>query len=130
ASHASASLARTFNDPDFLVSYRFPVTWPLEQIVAGLNETRPKVLFVYPSMVPLLVEAARSGHLRIDPVAVLVAAEPLLPEIRDAAEATWGAPVWNLWGATEIGALALPCPAGRIHLAEDFGIIELVDEAG
>jgi phenylacetate-coenzyme A ligase PaaK-like adenylate-forming protein len=128
-SHVSATLARTFDDPGF-VNVRFPVTLPLAEIVAGLNQTDPHVLFAYPSALALLVAEAQAGRLRITPVQVWCASEPLLPEIRRAAEATFGRAVHNCWGATEIGGLATACRLGTMHLAQDLGIVEPVDELG
>ena len=87
--HGTAALGRTFSGPDF-VHVRFLVTLPTEEIVAGLNEARPDVLVAYPSALHVLSFQARAGLLRIAPRQVLTAAEPLLPEIRAAAEAAWG----------------------------------------
>ena len=58
------------------------------------------------------------------------AAEPLLPEIRAAAEAAWGVRVGNLYGVSEGGGAAVPCAHNRSHLSEDLMIVEPVDEAG
>jgi phenylacetate-coenzyme A ligase PaaK-like adenylate-forming protein len=65
------------------------------------------------------------------PRRILVGAEPLFPEIRAAAEATWGVPVLNIYGSSEGGAMAIACGAGAgLHLAEDLMIIEPVDQHG
>jgi phenylacetate-coenzyme A ligase PaaK-like adenylate-forming protein len=61
---------------------------------------------------------------------VVSCAEPLLPEIRAAAEAAWGVRVGNVWAASEAGGIAIPCDHGRSHLAEDLLVVEPVDEHG
>jgi phenylacetate-CoA ligase len=43
----------------------------------------------------------------------------------------WGVRVVNAYGSTETNSLALPCPAGHLHLTEDRHLFEVVDpEAG
>lgn len=111
-SHVSAAVARTFADPRF-VSHRFPPTLPVAGIVAGLNRTQPRILAAYPSLLHVLTHEAAAGRLLIAPGAVVAGGEPLLPEIRQAAEAAWGLPVQNLWSASEGCGLAAPCPLGE-----------------
>ena len=128
-SHISAALARTFSAPSFR-NVSLPVTLPLEQIVAGLNETQPDLLFGYPSALAPLAREAAAGRLRIAPRIVIAGGEPLLPEIRHAIEATWPGSLLNWWGATEMGMQIQPCARGHSHLADDVGIVEPVDADG
>jgi phenylacetate-coenzyme A ligase PaaK-like adenylate-forming protein len=103
---------------------------PTDEIVAGLNLTQPDCLVAYPSALHVLTFAARAGRLQIAPRQALTCAEPLLPEIRAAAEEAWGAPVGNIWAASESGGIAVPCAHSRSHLTEDLLIVEPVDEHG
>ena len=57
-------------------------------------------------------------------------AEPLLPEIRAAAEQAWGVKVINIYGTSEGGGTAVGCDCGGTHLSEDQLIVEPVDLAG
>ena len=127
--HATAALSRTFASPEF-VSVRFPVTLTTENMVAGLNVTQPDFLVAYPSALHVLSVEARAGRLRIAPHQVLSCSEPLLPEIRAAAEAAWGVRVGNIWGMSEGGCAGIPCEQARTHLSEDLVIVEPVDEQG
>ena len=127
--HATAALARTFTSREF-INLRVPVTLPTEQIVAGLNEAQPDFLVGYPSALHVLSFEARAGRLRIAPWRVLSCAEPLLPEIRAAAEDVWGAAVGNIWAASEGGGIGIPCDYSRSHLSDDLLIVEPVDEEG
>jgi phenylacetate-CoA ligase len=127
--HASAALSRTFASPEF-VNVRLPVTLPTDDIVAGLNAAQPDFLVAYPSALHVLSLEARAGRLRIAPWRVLSCAEPLLPEIRAAAEDAWGAPVGNIWAMSEGGGVGIPCDHSRSHLSEDLVIIEPVGEDG
>ena len=127
--HATAALSRTFDSPDF-INVRFPVTLATEQIVAGLNDAQPDVLLAYPSALHVLSFEAVAGRLRITPQQILSCAEPLLPEIRAAAEAAFGVRVGNAWGTSEGGGVGIPCEHARSHLSEDLVIVEPVDEDG
>ncbi|HEX4248697.1 MAG TPA: AMP-binding protein [Pseudonocardia sp.] len=129
ATHQSATMPQTFSGTAVDMR-RFPVTLPLAEIVAGLNEYRPTVLNGYPTALYPLTRAAESGELRIAPSAVLSISEPLLPEIRAALTRAWNAPVLNVWGASE-GASAGSCGRGPgLHLSDDLAIVELVDRQG
>jgi phenylacetate-CoA ligase len=127
--HATAALSRTFNSPEF-VNFRFPVTLGIEAMVAGLNDARPDVLIAYPSALHVLSFEAQAGRLRIAPRRILSCSEPLLPEIRRAAEAAWAVPVGNAWGTSEGGGVGIPCEQARSHLSDDLVIVEPVDEDG
>lgn len=127
--HATAALSRTFASPE-VVNVRFPVTLPTEEIVAGLNDAQPDLLVAYPSALHVLSFEARAGRLRIAPRQVWSCSEPLLPEIRAAAEEEWGVHIGNLWGTSEGGGVAAGCDHGRSHLSDDLLIVESVDEDG
>jgi phenylacetate-coenzyme A ligase PaaK-like adenylate-forming protein len=129
ATHMTAAMSETFALPGGS-SHRFPATWPLERIVAGLNELQPDFLMAYASVLYQLTREAAAGRLRISPRIVNATSEPLLPEIRAAVAATWDAPLSNSFGTTE-GLMGGACSAQRgIHLSSDLCIIEPVDTAG
>jgi phenylacetate-coenzyme A ligase PaaK-like adenylate-forming protein len=127
--HGTAALSRTFASSEF-VNVRFPVTLPTEEIVAGLNDAKPDLLVGYPSALHVLSFEAAAGNLRITPRQVLSFSEPLLPEIRVAAEEAWGVRVGNIWGASEGGMMGIPCDESRTHLSEDLVFVEPVGEDG
>jgi phenylacetate-CoA ligase len=125
--HPTAALCRTFSSGEF-VHVSFPVTLPSEQIVVGLNRYQPDMLVAYPSALHALCFDAAAGRLRIAPRLIRTAAEPLLPEIRAAAEQTWGVRIRNGWGTAEGGGTAAACDHCQMHLSEDLLIIEPVDD--
>jgi phenylacetate-CoA ligase len=128
-SHATAAMARTFSSPR-MTTVRLPVTLRIEEIVAGLNDARPDFVLAYPSVLYVLAHEALAGRLRIAPRRLLAGAEPLLPEIRAAAEQAWGVKVINIWGTSEGGGTAVGCDRGGTHISEDQLIVEPVDLAG
>jgi phenylacetate-CoA ligase len=130
ASHATGSLPQTFSLPGHR-TVAAPVTLPLPDIVAILNDAQPWLLQGYASMLPVLCDEARAGRLRIAPALVWSTSEPLLPELRADAEATFGVPVLNGWAASESNGGAFSCLAGDgFHIGEDLNVIEPVDTQG
>ena len=129
ATHVSGAMGQTFATGEIEL-HRFPVTLPLDEIVAGLGACQPTLLSGYPSVLFGLAKEARQGRLRIAPARISCAGEPLLPEIRAALEEAWNVPVINLYGASEFGGTA-SCGLGPwLHLSDDLVIIEPVDAAG
>src|SRR5262245_41565365 len=121
---------RTFANPAMQV-HRFPVTLPLDAIVEGLNRVNGRTLMTYASMAATLAAEARAGRLTISPRRIITIAEPLLPEVRDAVQAAWGARIANSWGTSEGGVVARGCYRGTgMHVSDDLLIIEPVDENG
>jgi phenylacetate-coenzyme A ligase PaaK-like adenylate-forming protein len=107
------------------------VSLPLDQIVDELNIVLPDLLLGYPSVLHALALAAQGGTLKIAPRAVICASEPLLPEIREALDAAWGAKLFNWWATTEAGPVAGSCGFGPgMHLSDDLLIVEPVDGNG
>lgn len=127
--HMSSTMPRRFSRPGSVL-HRFPVSLPVDEIVAGLNDTRPTHLWGYPSAMHAMAVEASAGRLRIAPRWVVTFAEPLLPETRAALEAAFGVAVGNSYIASE-GGIATPCRDGAWpHLNDDLMIIEPVDEDG
>ena len=125
--HLSAALSKSFSSGDN-ARRLFPVSLPLETIVAGLNELQPTVLMGYSSFLPRLALEARSGRLRITPRRVIAISEPLLPEARQVIHEAWGVPIANGYAMSE-GIFTGFCGHG-IHLPDDLCIFEPVDADG
>src|SRR5215207_3674570 len=91
ATHPTSIVTRTFaGSPQLGMSRSFPVTLPLSEIVAGLNDFRPTHLFAYPSMMHRLAGELRAGRLRIAPRELNCGAEPLVADARVQIEAAFG----------------------------------------
>ncbi|MCB9833663.1 MAG: phenylacetate--CoA ligase family protein [Planctomycetes bacterium] len=62
--------------------------------------------------------------------AAIATAELLLPEDRELIGAVFGCPVVNEYGCRDGGYIAQSCPEGRLHLAADAVLVEVVDDEG
>jgi phenylacetate-CoA ligase len=128
--HVSSAIGLTFSSPELAI-HRFPMTIPMEEIVAGLNSLRPQVLEGSSSALYQLAHEASAGRLRFAPDLTSAISEPLLPEIRAALQETWEAVVLNVRGASEVGGCAASCGNGRgMHMTDDLLLLEPVDAAG
>jgi phenylacetate-CoA ligase len=113
-------------------SHCFSGTWPLQDLVAGLNEAQPRVeaLQGWPSIIRQLALEALAGRLTLVPAWVSVAGEVCTPAVREAVRAAWGIEVSEFWGCSE-GTYAFPCGVGDgMHIADDLVILEPVDRQG
>jgi phenylacetate-coenzyme A ligase PaaK-like adenylate-forming protein len=123
--HISSAFGQTFFSAAY-ARHLFPVSRPLDWIVAGLNELQPSILMGYSSYLPRLIAEAAAGRLRIAPRRVIAISEPLLPEVRAALEETWGTPVANSYGMSE-GVFVGTCRHGGMHLPDDLCLFEPMD---
>ena len=101
---------------------------PLPEMVAKLNEWKPKVLVVYPSIGRILADEQLAGRLHIAPRDVLCGSEPLTGETRRRMAQAWGDRIFNNYAATECAGIAIECGQHRgMHVVEDLVIVENVD---
>jgi phenylacetate-CoA ligase len=112
--------------------YRYnvlPATAPIEELVQQLNSIQPHVLRGFPSMVGLLVTEQLRGRLRISPSIIAGGGEPLTSELRKQLQAAWPkSSVFDIYGTQE-GLRAMECNPGQgMHIFEDLGVVEVVDE--
>jgi phenylacetate-coenzyme A ligase PaaK-like adenylate-forming protein len=104
-----------------------PVTLPLAEIVARLNEAQPHVLLGYPTVLARLACECATGRLSIAPRIVATTSEMLTPEARAAIRAGLGAPIVDVFGSTE-GLMGGTDPDGEVFaFNSDTCIAELVD---
>lgn len=105
-------------------------TWPMQQIIAKLNEIQPSHLIGYTSVIHRLAEdALLRGTLKIKPRRASVNSEPLFENSRKLIEKAWGIPITNMWGSTDCGPHAVSCDFTRnLHLTEDLLIFEPVNK--
>ncbi len=126
--HMSSNLAFVLHGRP-LPKLQLSANEPVEQLVQQLNEWQPDGLAAYPSIARVLAEEQRQGRLQIAPHFLFCASETLSAETRHLLADTWQVQPFNIYAATECGALAADCSAHQgLHLFEDLVILEIVDE--
>lgn len=108
----------------------FPVTWPADRLRQALNDWQPAFVASYPSLLTELARWQREGRLALAPLALWSGGERLAASSRQWIEAAFGAPVVNDYGASECLSIAFECAHGRLHLNDDWVILEPIDRAG
>jgi phenylacetate-coenzyme A ligase PaaK-like adenylate-forming protein len=91
----------------------FSITDPLSELVRALNAFRPAVLASYSSGLSVLAEEQSRGALRITPMLVTGAGEPLDWIARSRLMEAFNAPVYMNYGATEAPCMAFDCRAAN-----------------
>lgn len=122
----SQHVARSLNS-----TYIISIVNPIQSIIAELNMIQPDILFTYPSILPRLAEEAQEGRLKISPKLIIGGAEPMLVEHASAVKRVWNSKLFDGWGSTEVGVLAVASgyDPGML-LLDDFVILEPVNKDG
>lgn len=107
-----------------------PVTAPERAWVAALNGFQPDFIASYPSVLSALARLRQDGRLHIAPRALWAGGERLAPGTRAFVARVFGAPITNDYGASECMAIAFECTRGRLHVHDDWVLLEPVDAAG
>lgn len=100
----------------------------LDRSLRVLERSRTQALYGYASALAALARhaARRSAHLP-HLRTVCTTSETLFPEQRPEIEATLGR-VHEMYGCHEVPRLAHECREGRLHMAPDAAVIEIVDD--
>ena len=96
-----------------------------EQIIKELNEFKPSMLSGYPSNLALL---STFKELTIKPDIVITGGELLTDEIRKKLTNKFNCYVQTHYSCTEAGEIACECSEKKLHINEDWVIVEPVDK--
>jgi len=109
-------------------THLLPASTPIEELVQRLNSLQPNFLRGFPSLLALLVTEQLQGRLHISPRIIATGGEALTKELRQRLRAVWRCSVFDIYGTTE-GLFSAECSfGGGMHLFEDLGIVDVVDE--
>jgi len=100
---------------------------PLAEIDARLRAWRPDVLITYPSLAVALAQQTQSDGRPLRFNEVWLGGEQLSPTQRAFVRDVFGSVVRNSYGASEFYSIAFECGQGRLHLNDDWVILEPVD---
>ncbi len=103
---------------------------PLEQVAQRLQTLQPDVLITYPSCAVALAAWQTQGRLRLNLNELWMGGEQLTAAQRDVLRGAFGCTLRNSYGASEFYSMAFECGHGRLHLNDDWVILEGVDARG
>jgi len=105
----------------------------LDRFVTAIRETRPAMLFGYPSSLTLIARYAERHGARMDDLGIQVAfvtAERLYNEQRKMIARAFGCRVANGYGGRDAGFVAHECPSGGMHITAEDIVVETVGSDG
>lgn len=108
----------------------FSLLQPIAQLVAQLNEFRPTLLASYPTAAQMLADEQQAGRLQLRLREVWTGGETLAKPTRAHLQRAFGCPVRNSYGASEFLPIAWECPYRRMHVNQDWVILEPIDRHG
>jgi phenylacetate-coenzyme A ligase PaaK-like adenylate-forming protein len=110
---------------------RFSIMDAIDVTVDKLNAWRPHFLHGYPTFIEALAHEKLAGRLLASPEFISVASEQFTQMARvTLAEAFPNAFVTQTYGMTECLGIGNQCKEGRLHVNEDFAIVEPIDAFG
>ena len=95
-----------------------------------LQKHSGRVLEGFPSVLSILADFALERDARIPMRGVFTSGEPLYPSSRAKIEEIFQAQVFDTYGMTEYCGLIQECERGRMHLAPEYGFLEILDDGG
>ncbi|MBN2514558.1 MAG: phenylacetate--CoA ligase family protein [Deltaproteobacteria bacterium] len=107
---------------------RLEASWRIDDLVRDLNAFQPEYLHTYSSVASLLAVERKARRLRIQPKVIITSAELLTDTMRKTIQKAWNVIPFKSYSTTE-GILGIECRYHNgIHIFEDLGIVEVVDE--
>lgn len=95
------------------------------------ERARGALWYGYASTVAAMADAVLDKGVRIiPPKAIVTTAELLFPTWRERIEQAFDAPLRDQYGCNDGGILSQGCCQGRLHVAENVSIVEILDNAG
>ncbi len=88
------------------------------------------VLYGYTSWVVEVVRHMEKLQMVLPIKAVMVAGEHLVPDDRAFIERVLKVPLYTLYASREVGFLGYECEKHKMHISEDWAVVEVVDENG
>jgi phenylacetate-CoA ligase len=100
--------------------------------VEGFNKHKPQLLAGYANSYFLLARMMLEQGLSLDykPKAIVLASEKLTLDMKNVLQEAFHARAFEEYGAVENCVLATECEHGHLHVNPDYGVLEIVDEAG
>jgi phenylacetate-coenzyme A ligase PaaK-like adenylate-forming protein len=105
----------------------FSVLTPLLELTAALQAFEPTVLITYPSCAAALAQLQIDGVLHLSLNDVWLGGEQLSDGQRALMHAAFGCAPRNNYGASEFFSIACECAQGRLHVNDDWVVLEPVD---
>jgi phenylacetate-CoA ligase len=95
--------------------------------IACLRRHSGEMLEAFPSVLGIVADLLLERGETVPMRAVFTDGEPLYPFLRERIEQAFQTRVYDTYGNTELCGLIQQCQLGRMHLAPEFGYLEILD---
>ena len=95
-----------------------------------LSRHAGKVLEGFPSVLAILADFAERRGKTIPMRAIFTSGEPLYPDAHARIERVFRSRIFDTYGMTELCGLIQECEAGEMHLAPEYGYLEILNDRG
>jgi phenylacetate-CoA ligase len=95
-----------------------------------LRRQQGAILEGFPSVLSILADFALGRGEKIPMRVVFTSGEPLYPEAREKIGAAFQANIFDSYGMTEYCGLIQQCEHGEMHLAPEYGFLEILSDRG
>jgi phenylacetate-CoA ligase len=103
----------------------------LPDYIKAYNAFAPKFIYGYPSGIFVMAAFAQKHRIHLHaPAAVFCASEMLHDFQKEIIEAAFGAQTFQWYGQVETTANLQECEQHRLHVKEEYGLLELLDDEG
>jgi phenylacetate-CoA ligase len=101
----------------------------LSAYVQALEDFQSQIIDGYPSAIHIVADhILRDPRVRsINPRAILVSAETVLPRQRATIETAFATRLYNQYASSEGAPFVSECRSGRLHVHSDSGLVEILD---
>lgn len=89
-----------------------------------------KVLEGFPSVLGILADFALQRDMEMPMRAIFTSGEPLYPSLRAKIEQVFRTRIFDSYGMTEYCGLIQQCERGKMHLAPEYGFLEILNTRG
>lgn len=100
--------------------------------IKQLEYRQPIFIDAYPSSIHRVAHFLRSEGIRhrIKPRVIVTSSETLMEHQRALVESVFACPVRDQYGSAEMVGFIAECQQGRLHVAPEYGVVEIVDANG
>jgi phenylacetate-CoA ligase len=104
----------------------------LPAYIKKLNEFKPRLIEGYPLSILRLAEYIRDHKVKLEfkPGGLSTSSENFTPDQRNTMERAFGCRVFDQYGSAESVVFAAECEQGTMHIAPEYGIIEVLTDSG
>ena len=100
--------------------------------IEALELSNPKFIDSYPSAIYVIARYIIDKKIShtVKPKAIITSSETLLTEHKHTIEQAFGCRVYDQYGSAEMTAFIAQCEHGSYHANPEYGIVEILDDAG